>query len=247
MTAPATTTAAASAPTAESSVDSSADDILTATPGAVLRRRAGLLAVIALVLLATIVIAIARSTGSASHDPLAATNPAPEGSQALVRVLEQHGVQVIPTDSLKAARTALNDVESSDATVLVYDPQSLMTPEQHGSVLALGTDVVFVEPDLYALPDLAPGVGLTGEVTGSFTADCPVEAVQKAGTVSASGLGYRITASKDGVDTEDAAARDAVTCLTKKGASGLVQVPLGGRTLSILGLGTALQNGTIAT
>jgi hypothetical protein len=122
-----------------------------------------------------------------------------------------------------------------------------MTPEQHGALLSIGTDVVAVEPDLFALPDLAPGVGLSGQLDGSFSADCPVGAVQKAGTVSASGVGYRITASKSGVSADEEAARGAVTCLTKKGGSGLIQLARGGQTLSILGLGSALQNDTIAT
>ena len=224
-----------------------ADEVLTASPRSVLRRHAGWIAVLAVVLIGAIVIIIVRSSGGASDSPLSATNPAPQGSMAVVQVLGQHGVRVIPTDSLDATRTALAGVDASDATVLVYDPQSLMSPEQRAALLTLGTDVVAVEPDLFALPDLAPGVGLTGQLTGTFSAGCPVEAVQKAGTVSASGVGYRITASKDGVTAADATARDAVTCLTKKGASGLVQLPRGGQTLSILGLGSALQNGTIAT
>ncbi len=223
------------------------DEVLTASPRSALRRRAGWIAVLVAVLIGVIVIAIARGSGSASHDPLSATNPAPQGSMALVQVLGQHGVRVVPADSLEATRTALAGVDSSDATVLVYDPQSLMTSEQRGALLSLGTDVVAVEPDLFALPDLAPGVGLTGELTGTFSADCPVGAVQKAGTVSASGLGYRITAKKNGVSADEGSARDATTCLTKKGASGLIELPRGGQTLSILGLGSALQNGTIAT
>ena len=238
MTAPATEAPSAPAQT---------DEILTASPRSALRRRAGWIAVLAVVLIGVIVIVVARSSGSASNDPLSATNPAPQGSMALVQVLGQHGVRVIPTDSLEATRTALAGVDSSDATVLVYDPESLMTSEQRGALLSLGTDVVAVEPDLYALPDLAPGVGLTGEISGTFPADCPVTAVQKAAAVSASGLGYRITAKKDGVSADEGAARDATTCLTKKGASGLVVLPRGGQTLSILGLGSALQNGTIAT
>lgn len=223
------------------------EEILTAAPRSVLRRNVVLIVVAVAVLIGVIVMVIARSSGSVSRDPLSATNPAPDGSMALVQVLEQHGVQVIATDSLEATRTALAGADSSDATVMVYDPQSLMTPAQRGAVLSLGTDVVAVEPDLLALPDLAPGVGLTGELSGSFSADCPVEAVQKAGAVSASGVGYRITASKDGVDAAEGAARDAVSCLTTKGASGLVVLPRGGQTLSLLGLGSALQNGTIAT
>ncbi len=234
------------APSETALTDPSHDEVLTASPRSALRRHAGWIAVLAAVLIGVIVIAIARSSGSASTDPLSATNPAPQGSMAVVQVLGQHGVHVIPTDSLEATRKALADVDTSDATVLLYDPQSLMTSAQRGAVLALGSDVVAVEPDLLALPDLAAGVGVTGKIGGTFSSDCSVEAVQKSGNVSATGLGYRITASKDGVSTE-AAARDAVTCLTKKGASGLVQLPRGGQTISILGLGSVLQNGTIAT
>lgn len=223
------------------------DEVLTASPRSAVRRHAVLIVVIAALLIGVIVIVIARSSGGASRDPLSATNPGPEGSMAVVQVLEQHGVRVIPTDSLEATRTALAGVDTTDATVLVYDPESFMTSAQRGAMLSLGADVVAVEPDLLALPDLAPGVGLTGELTGSFSADCSVDAVRKAGTVSATGVGYRITASKDGIDTAEGAARDAVTCLTKKGASGLVQLPRGGQALTLLGLGSALQNGTIAT
>ncbi|MEP6842472.1 MAG: DUF4350 domain-containing protein [Pseudolysinimonas sp.] len=223
------------------------DDIITSSPGAALRRRGGWIAVLVAVLIGVIVIVVVRSSGSASNDPLSPTNPAPQGSMAVVQVLGQHGVHVIPTDSLEATRNALAGVDAIDATVLLYDPQSLMTPEQRGAVLSLGADVVAVEPDLLALPDLAAGVGVTGRLSGTFSADCPVGAVQKAGTVSASGLGYRITAQQDGVSADERAARDAITCLTKKGASALVQLPRGSQTLTILGLGSALQNGTIAT
>ena len=234
-----------SAPVAEAPPH--ADEVLTASPRSALRRYAGWIVVLAVLLIGVIVIIIARSSGGVPNDPLSATNPAPQGSMAVVQVLGQHGVRVIPTDSLEATRAALAGVTTSDATVLVYDPQSLMSPEQHAAVLTLGADVVAVEPDLFALPDLAPGVGLAGELSGSFSVDCAVEAVRKAGTVSASGLGYRITASKDGVSADEGPARDATTCLTKRGASGLIQLPRGGQTLSILGLGSALQNGTIAT
>ena len=236
-----------SAPSTVAASPPQPDEVLTSSPRSALRRHAVLIAVLAAVLIGVIVIVIVRSSGSASDDPLSATNPAPQGSMAVVQVLGQHGVRVIPADSLEATRTALAGVDPSDATVLVYDPQSLMSPAQRTALLTLGTDVVAVEPDLLALPDLAPGVGLAGELSGTFSADCPVDAVQKAGTVSASGLGYRITASKTGIGADEEAARDAVTCLTKTGASGLVQLPRGDQTLSILGLGSALQNGTIAT
>ena len=217
------------------------DEVITASPRSMLRRRAGWIAVVAAVLIGVIVIVIVQGSGSGSDDPLSATNPAPDGSMAVVQVLGRQGVQVIPTDSLQATRQALLDVDPSDATVLLYDPQSLMTPDQRSALLDLGTDLVAVEPDLLALPDLAPGVGLTGELGGTFDADCPLDAVRKAGTVSATGLGYRVTGDSGG-DSGDVTA-----CLTKKGASGLLQLPRGAQTISVLGLGSILQNGTIAT
>jgi len=229
------------------STEAGADPIVTASPRATVRRHAVLIVVVAVLLIGVILIVIARSSGSASSDPLSATDPAPAGSMALVQVLRQQGVHVVPTDSLEATRTALAGVDTTDATILVYDPESFMTPAQRGAALSLGADVVAVEPDLLALSDLAPGVALAGRLSGSFEADCPVGAVQKAASVSASGVGYRITADPDGIDAAEGAARDGTSCLTKKRASGLVELPRGGQTVWLLGLGSALQNGTIAT
>ncbi|HEY4226682.1 MAG TPA: DUF4350 domain-containing protein [Pseudolysinimonas sp.] len=214
---------------------SGTDDALTATPGSALRRRLPWIVVAVVVLLAVIVVVIVQSAGSGSDDPLSATNPAPDGSRAVVQVLEQHGVHVIPTDSLQATRKAVEGAQS--ATVLVFDPASLMTSDQRADLLGLGTEVVAVEPDVLAAPDFIPGVGVAGEVDGTFAADCELTAVQKAGTVAASGLGYRVS--------DDA--HDVTACLTKNTVSALVHDGDGVAPVTILGLGTVLENGTIAT
>lgn len=211
-----------------------ADTVLTRTPRQALRRRAGWISLVALVVLVAVTVVVLLNSSTVSKDPLDAGNPAPQGSRALVEVLKQHGVDVVTTGSLKETRAALGD--PADTTVMLYDPQSIMTAEQRDSLLSLGTEVVAVEPDLLALRDLAPGVGLVGEVSGSFRADCSVEAVRKAGTVTASGLGYRLTP-----DTGD----PATACLSRDGASGLIRLDEGDRAITVLGLGTALQNGTI--
>jgi hypothetical protein len=209
-------------------------EVLTSSPGRVLRRRGGWIAVIAVVILAAIALVIIRSTSNTAAERLDPGNPAPEGSRALVQVIGRHGVTVVPTDSLEATRTEVGD--PTDTTVLVYDPDGLMTPAQRTALLGLGTDVVAVEPGLLALDEFAPDAGLAGERSGTYAADCDVAAVRKAVTVTGSGLGYRV-----------ADAGTTTACLTKKGVSGLVQRQDGDRTITVLGLGSTLENGTIAS
>jgi hypothetical protein len=221
--------------------DAVGSGVLTASPGRVLRRRGGWIAVIAVVVLAAIALVIIRSSSNASAERLDPANPGPKGSRALVQVLEQHGVTVVPTDSLVATRAAVGD--PSDTTVLVYDPHGVMTSAQRTALLGLGADVVAVEPGLLALDELAPSVGLAGELSGTFAAGCDVPAARKAGRVTGSGLGYR-------ADSSDA---EATACFTTKGISGLVQLRNDGgtggstRTVTLLGLGSTLENGTIAS
>lgn len=217
----------------------SAAEVLTASPVGVLRRRGGWIALVAVVVLVAIALIIIRSSATASAAALDITNPAPQGSRAVAEVLKQHGVEVVATDSLRATRAAIT--QPSDTTVLLYDPQGILTSAQRRSLLNVNTDVVAVEPGLLALDDIAPALGLAGEVGGTFRADCTVSAVTKAGTVTGAGLGYRVTASDNLSQTTPEA------CFTKKGISGLVQTAEGGVTITVLGLGSTLENGTIAS
>jgi hypothetical protein len=210
-------------------------DVITSSLAQLVRRRVGLVVVIAIVVLTAIVLLLLRSSADASADPLAATNPAPVGARALVQVLEQRGVHVIATDSLSQTRAAITD--SADTTVMLYDPSGFLTSEQHRALLEKGTDIVAVQPELLAVGDLIPSAALTGSLSGTFHADCSVQAVQKAGTVTASGVGHRVTGDGSPV----------TACLTSSSGSGLVQTASDGRTITVLGLGSALQNGTVAT
>jgi hypothetical protein len=212
-----------------------APEVLTASPRSVLRRRAGWIVVAVFVLLGVLVLVLVQSSGPAADEPFSATNPKPDGSMAVVQVLQQHGVHVITTDSLEETRRVAD--REQDATILVYDPQSLMSEQQRRDAVGLGDDLVAVQPDLLAISDFISGIGLTGELTGTFRADCDVAAVQKARTVTASGLGYRIT--------DDS--RDPTACLGKEAASGLIQAQVDGKSVTVLGLGTVLQNGTIGS
>lgn len=211
-------------------------EVLTATPRRMLRRRAGLIGLIAFVLLAVIALIVVRSSASASTDPLDISNPAPNGARALAQVLGQQGVTVVAADSVRSVRSHLADAQQT--TVLVYDPQGYLTGGQRRELMGLGTDLVVIEPGLLALDDYAPQLGLAGERSGKYSADCSVDAVQKAAQVVGSGLGYRVL--------DEAAADGAVVpCLRSKGVAGMVQLTEGSRTITILGLGSVLQNDTI--
>ena len=210
-------------------------EVLSATPGAALRRRRGLIVVAVILVLAVIALFVIRSSASASNARLDITNPAPQGSRAVAQVLGQHGVSVVATDSLRATRAAVTSPH--DTTILVFDPDTFMTSAQRTALLGLGTDVVVVEPELLALDEFAPSLGLAGEISGTFSAGCDVIAATEAGTVTGAGLGYRSV-------SRDRSERD---CFTKKNISGLVQLSEGGRTITVLGLGSTLENGTIAS
>lgn len=209
-------------------------EVLTASPRGVLRRRRGLIALVVVLVAVVIALVAIRSTPSASTDALDTTNPAPQGSRALGQVLRAHGVTVTQTDSLRTTRAAVGDPD--DTTVLLFDPNGIMTSDQRSRLLDLGTDLVVVEPGLLALDDVAPDLGLAGEVSGTFPAGCEVPAAVTAGSVSGSGLGYRATDATPG----------AAACFTRDGVSGLVQLDDGFQKVTVLGLGTTLENGTIA-
>jgi hypothetical protein len=228
------------APDATAGADTNADRVLTASPRGMLHRRGGVIVLAAAVVLAAIALVIIHGSATAGANPLDMTNPGPSGARAVAQVLGQRGVDVLSADSLRAVRAQL--ASPSDTTVLVYDPKGSMTSEQRRALLGLGTDVVVVEPQLLDLDDYAPQLGLAGARSGSYAADCSVAAVQKAGTVSGAGLGYRVLPGS----AASPAAETVTPCLRSSGVAGLVQLTDHGRTITILGLGSILQNDTIA-
>jgi hypothetical protein len=185
------------------------------------------------VLVAVLIVALLRG-GAQAGTPLAADNPAPGGAMALAEVLRQQGVDVVETSDLRETTEA---VESADGTVtvLLWDVDGLLDDRQHGRLLLLADDLVVLEPSFFELEDLTPGLAHAGGLDDEFDADCDVPAVRKAGTVTASGSGYRI------VD----AGLDAIGCLADGDRYGLVQVQRSGTTITVVGVVSALSNGEI--
>ena len=220
-----------SAPTAVREATDAAP-VETPTARRVARRAWPWVALAALVVLVAVALLVASLAGRTSRDVLGADNPAPEGARALVQVLRQHGVRVTATRSLAATDRAVHD--PTDTTVLVFDPDELLSPDQHDRLAGLTDDLVLVAPAFATLGDLAPGVAAAGRTTATLHADCDVDAVQKAGTVGGAAILY------------DASRADgATTCLRHDGGAALVRLRDGGRSTWILGAATALENGTI--
>jgi protein-S-isoprenylcysteine O-methyltransferase Ste14 len=186
-----------------------------------------------IVVIATVLLLVASLRPTTSSADLAADNPAPNGARAVVEVLRQHGVDVRITRTLDRTEGAISDPD--DTTVLLYDPQELLSSDQREELHDAARELVLVEPSFATLGDLAPGVSVAGSTKGTLRADCDLAAVQKAGTVSGGGMLY---------DADRAAA--ATECLrTKQGAAYVQLLDRGVRT-TVLGTGSALSNGVIA-
>lgn len=209
-----------------------ADRVETPTVARTLRRVAPWIALVLVVVIVAVVLLVVSLRPESSTDALGADNPGPAGSQALVEVLRRHGVTVTATHSLDRTEGAVRDRD--DTTVLVSDPDEILTADQHARLENLAADLVLVDPGFSALADLVPGVGISGRTTDPLTADCPIAAVQRAGTVSGGATLYATDGSA------------ATSCLRTADGAALVQRDDGGQRVTVLGAAAALQNGTIA-
>ena len=210
-----------------------AQQATTPTTRRILRRGAFWIVAAIVLLVVTAAVALLGRSGADASVRLAADNPAPQGAMALAEVLRQQGVDVIETGSLAETEDAVSGREGA-STVLLWDVDVLLDAGQHDRLLRATDDLVVLDPVFVELEDLAPGIAQAGASDGEFDADCSLTAVEKAGTVDAAGSAYRI------VD-----APDATGCLADSDRYGLVVVPNGAGTVTLLGLTDALSNAEI--
>jgi len=116
----------------------------------------------------TVVGLVVGTAGGQAAGPLAVTNPAPSGGQAAATVLRNHGVTVSATDSLAATLDALEANGQGSSTVLLYDPNSLLKPDQvarlAGSAADSGAKLVALAPGPLAAKRLSPDINSAGSV-----------------------------------------------------------------------------------
>ncbi|MGO4104844.1 DUF4350 domain-containing protein [Leifsonia sp. YAF41] len=169
--------------------------------------------------------------------PLAAGNPAPAGSQALVEVLRQQGVSVRVVNTLEEATAALST--SADPTLFFADENSYLSSDQLTELLRFPARSVVAAPDFTFLETAAPGLGFGGVSTAdTLSAECAVPAALKAGTLSPGGQTLRIT---------DASIAATGCFPSGDGSYSLVELVHDDKTLTLVAQSAVFQNGEIAT
>ncbi len=205
--------------------------VLTPTLARFARRSLFWIAISVIVLIiAMIGIAVANVGGDT--DELAATNPAPNGGQALVEVLRHEGVDVRVVGTLGDAEEAIAD--PAETTLLLFDRSYFLDASQTREALGLADTVVVLRPTDEALQAISPDLALAGYLSGTLDADCDVPAAEVAENLTADGDGYRIL--DDG---------SAVGCFADDDVYAMVQASSGGSDYTVLGATTALTNGGI--
>ena len=137
-------------------------------------------------LLVAVIAVLVTGSGGTSGPRLGADNPAPVGGMAVVEVLRQQGVTVVPVDTLEAAGDAT--AAAVDATLFVSDESGYLSTDQLGRLGDLASRTVVVDPDFRVLQTLAPEVGFGGVSTAdALNAECTVPAAERAETISPGG------------------------------------------------------------
>ncbi|MFN4002179.1 DUF4350 domain-containing protein [Microcella sp.] len=231
----------------------SSTEIITPTVRRSLRR--GLYWAVAIgALLAFGLVMVALNGAGRVAERWGAGETAPSGSRALVEVLRDQGVDVIVTSTLEQSRAELENLSQVDggpgATLFVGDARGILGAEQWSEVLGLADHTLIAEPTALALDGLGidalvagpldsgdPDAGSPeGDGAGRVTLDagCRVPAAQRAESIIAAGVGY---STLEGTTCFDAGQAGAA----------LVSLDIDRRSVSVLGAGTALQNGDITS
>jgi hypothetical protein len=207
--------------------------ITTPQARSILRRSLFWIGMLVVALIVVIITLTVTRTFSVA-DPLSASNPAPAGAQAIARVLADKGVTVTETGSLDDTLDEVTDAAAT--TILVYDPNMILTEEQYSSLEGAAGHIVLVDPEFLALNTLTPDVNAAGSVEGVLDADCTLAAAQRAGSVLADGYGYRVSGT--GAATLCFGSGDDVYSVVQVGEPDAL--------ITVLGTTAALDNGHVS-
>lgn len=156
----------------------------------------------------------------------------PDGTRALVNVLEEdRDVEVVRSSG--AAGEAVGRAGGDSVLVVFLDHRLL--PSELEDLAALGTDTVLVQPSAASLTAFAPGVEVTGRevpdnfLESAFSPECDLPAAEAAGNATVGGELYTAPAGAAG-------------CYPGGSGDALVQVDADGTTTTVLGTGAPLTN-----
>jgi hypothetical protein len=206
------------------------DRVVTPRARTVARRGlfwAGVAAVCIVVVAATLLLTRGGASSGLVLDPASA---APTGAKALAEVLADQGVDVILPDGYDEALAASS---KPGTTLALYDPSGYLAEDRLTELADEAGDVVLLSPGFRHLQALAPGVRAAGpaDPDSFLDADCSHGAAGLAGTISP---GPTFAVSDDG---------KATGCFpADTGGFGLVTLPDGGNTTSVLGPSEVLSN-----
>ncbi|HEX2315518.1 MAG TPA: DUF4350 domain-containing protein, partial [Thermomonospora sp.] len=190
------------------------------------RWRASRGVVFALLALVALAVAIAAMQPSVERQYLDPESPSQGGSRALAQILQQRGTPV------RTVRTAEAAVERAAAgTLLVIVRSERLTVEELDGLRRTPANLLLVEPSRPTLEALAPQVQpATGTFERVASPGCELDAAVRAGSVYF------------GLSEVYLAPGEATRCYLSDGMPRLVQVPVGPRTVTVLGTGTPLTN-----
>lgn len=170
-----------------------------------IRRRPGpwlIWLLVILVVLGVVAWQLVSLLTSSTDLELQPNDPAPKGAMALVQVLEQHGVDVVATDSLAQTIAA---ARASDAEVLVNEQDIELTSSQRQRLAASVGALVLLDPDFQALDDYGLDVTLRASVdsAAAVAANCQLGGLGPSDTVTGTGTRYLPGGSQPASSTVD--------------------------------------------
>ncbi|QYF73875.1 DUF4350 domain-containing protein [Cryobacterium sp. PAMC25264] len=188
-------------------------------------------------LLVAVIAFVITGVAGTSGPPLAADSPNPGGGMAVVEVLRQQGVTVLPVDTLDEAAAAVD--ADPTATVFVSDASGYLTADRLAELGTLAPHTVVADPDFRLLQALAPEVGFGGVSTADkLTAQCELPAAERAGSISPGGKTLGLPAGSIGY----------TGCFPGDGSTfSVVERVTDGRTLTLVADTSVFANDEIAT
>jgi hypothetical protein len=181
---------------------------------------------------ALVVVAVLLSLGTEQFPEgrLEPESVSPDGTRALVRILEQdRGVDVVRSSA--DAEEAL--AAAGEDSVLVVFLDYRLLPEELDALAALDADTVLVQPTLRSLEAFAPGVDVTGraETDKTLAPLCTLTEAVAAGDARVGGELYEAPGDPS-----------AVGCYPAGSGEALIRVEDGASTTTVLGTGEPLTN-----